>query len=93
MDEVGDSNNLRCKIISTTGQEIIEEIQISANFLLLKNKIVQDFFLFKFPLEFFLFFSGRAIKIENDKISSIVKSSTTIFFINSFAVHAACCRD
>jgi len=33
MDEVGDGNNLRCKIISTTGQEIIEEIQISANFL------------------------------------------------------------
>lgn len=38
-------------------------------------------------------YSGRAIKIENDKISRKVKSSTAIFFINSFAVHAACCRD
>ena len=53
MDEVGNSNNLRCKIISTTGQEIIEEIEKSATFLELKNKIVQDFFIIKFPYEFY----------------------------------------
>jgi hypothetical protein len=90
----GDGENIiTCKIISTKGQEHILEIQNSATFLELKNKIIQEVDIFKSPSEFYLILSGRAIKNENVKISSVVETPTVTFFINSSAVHAGCCRD